>query len=138
MSIWTHVAVTIRFDALRISDHFSMTVDDLGQTCTFDSDRDAWDQCNVPCGSEGSLQTHLWVNPQMNCMAAYTAAIHGDLRDYQDVEEIKAYLNRICKGRLVRQGVANIEVEDRVSVVLKCSYMGHWEVVKETTDIMTP
>lgn len=116
MSQWTHVAATIRIDALRFA---GMGAPDLGKTCSFDSDDAAWDECDVPCGSEGSLQTHLWTNPSDHDLAAYTAMIWGDLRDYSSVDEVLAYLNRICAGQMVRQGVAEIGVEYQAAVIAR-------------------
>jgi len=118
MSTWTHIAATIRYDALRIPGMPSMKPD-LGKTCSFDSTESEWDACNVPCGSEGSLQHSLWVNPNVTHMAAYVVTIWGDLRDYQDVEEVIDYLKRITgKKMLVRGGVAQIEVSYAGTVVL--------------------
>lgn len=116
MSQWTHMAATIRFDALRMA---GMPAPNLGNTCTYESDQNAWDLCNVPCGSEGSLQYHVWENPSPNDLAAYTAMIWGDLRDYGDVEEITEYLNQVTDGHMIRQGVAEIEVEGGEPVVLR-------------------
>lgn len=116
MSQWTHVAATIRFDALRFA---GMGAPDLGKSCDFESDQGAWDVCDVPCGSEGSLQTHLWTNPKDHDLAAYTATIWGDLRDYSSVDEVLDYLDRICAGQMVRQGVAEIAVEYRDTVIAR-------------------
>lgn len=118
MSTWTHVAATIRFDAIRIPG-FPNQRPDLGKTCDFDDDYAVKDACNVPCGSEGSLQVHLWENPHRSHAAAYTAMIWGDLRDYSDVDEVLGYLTRITDGRMIRQGVAEIAVECEDPVVVR-------------------
>lgn len=118
MSTWTHVAATIRFDALRLPGMPNQKPD-LGKSCDFESESADWDACTVPCGSEGSLQTQLWENPHPTHMAAYTAMIWGDLRDYADVEEVIGYLDRITEGRMVRQGVAEIEVECQEPVIVR-------------------
>lgn len=105
MSTWTHVNSSIRFDSLR----GYMDPPDLGVTAG------VWDdyaKATVPCGSEGSLDTYLWVNPHESCMAAYTGAIFGDLRSYEDVDEIVAYFNRIVEGQMIRQGFFTIEVSN--------------------------
>src|SRR6266436_878596 len=124
MSMWTHVAIVIRFDGSQPQGDEELTIGqhlkpDLGKKFILDRDDDltyedfiaAENACTVPKGSEGSLYTNLWVNPDPSHMAAYTATIWGDLRDYDDVDEIIAYLNRITEGKWVRQGVATIEVE---------------------------
>jgi hypothetical protein len=114
MSKWTHVAATIRIDGIR---SLLGREPDLGSTCEFDSPRSDWDACDVPRGSEGSLQHSLYVNPQAYHLAAYVVTIWGDLRDYEDVGEILAYLERVTKDQLVRQGIAHVEVEGGPSVV---------------------
>ena len=109
MSQWTHVAATIRFDALRLPGMPDQRPI-LGNTCSFDSPQEDWEKCDVPCGSEGSVKHLIYEEPGPS-LAAYVAIIWGDLRDYSNVEEIKKYLERIIEGRMVRQGVAQIEVE---------------------------
>lgn len=107
MSQWTHVAGVIRFDDLMNTSGRP----DLGNTCNFDSSEEAWDRCSVPCGSEGSLQHSMWINPEPNHLAAYVCTFWGDLRDYSNEQEIVDYFKRITKGRLIRQGCFLIDVE---------------------------
>jgi hypothetical protein len=112
MSIWTHVAAAIRFDAMRtLPDARARMHPVLGNTVSFTDDEQAWLKCDVPCGTEGSLQHTLWENPHLSSLSAYTATIFGDLRDYNNVGEIVEYLRRCTQDRFVRQGVAVIEVE---------------------------
>lgn len=118
MSIWTHVAATIRFDSLRI---FKEDKPDLGNVVHYESPQEDWDKCDVPCGSEGSLTHTLWVNPNKSYVSAYTATIFGDLRDYENVDEIIAYLKRVTDGKMIRNGIATIETEGQSPVVL------HWQ-----------
>lgn len=108
MSQWTHVAAVIRYDKLRLTENDAPV---LGNACFFDSPEEDWKKCDIPCGSEGSLHTLLWVNPNESHLASYTATIFGDLRDYDNVAEIVTYLNRITKGNFIRQGCATIDVE---------------------------
>jgi len=132
MSTWTHVAATIRFDAIRLPGMPNQRPD-LGNTCDFDSPSSDWEACNVPRGSEGSLQVHLWENPHRNHVAAYTAMIWGDLRDYSSVDEVIEYLNRITADRMVRQGVAEIAVEYRDPVVVRFDEVAKiWQSVTRT------
>lgn len=102
MSIWTHVAAVIRFDSN------SMRMPEFKPDLN----------CGVPCGSEGGLTTTLWTNPNTSSRAAYVANIFGDLRNYDDVDQIIEYLNRITNGKMVRSGIATIQVEGRLPVVL--------------------
>lgn len=107
MSTWTHITGTIRFDG--IAD--LMPSPELGNTCNYSSEEKLWDSCNVPCGSEGSLQHNLQTNP--DSMAKWVATFWGDLRDYEDEEEVINYFNRIVEGRMIRQGIFSFEVESR-------------------------
>lgn len=92
---------------------------DLGKTCTYDSPSADWEACTVPRGSEGSLQVHLWTNPERMHAAAFTATIWGDLRSYESVDEVVEYLDRITQGRMVRQGIAEISIEYRDPMIVR-------------------
>lgn len=133
MSIWTHVAATIRFDAIRLTGFPSLRPN-LGNTCTFESSPKEWDACDVPCGSEGSLQYHILENPRKEELAAYVVTIWGDLRSYDNVEEIIGYLNRITTGTIVRQGCCVIEVEGKETVFVAYGHEERRWVSSEETD----
>lgn len=107
MSIWTHVVGVIRFDGIE----GLMPKPDLGLTASYDDDEEAWDKCNVPCGSEGSISHSLSTNPRDSSVARYVANIFGDLRDYEDTNEVIEYFNRIVEGQMVRQGMFSVSVE---------------------------
>lgn len=120
MSVWTHITGNIRIDGAPGLTKIS-TVEALkkvlGNTCSFDDDEAVWDACNVPKGSEGSLQYEvieygdglLWV----------TVAVWGDLRDYDFIAEIKAWFERIlcAEGLIVRQAVLSVSVENGREVI---------------------
>lgn len=108
MSQWTHVNAVIRFDGLSTG---FVKPPDLGFTCTYESTADEWAKCNVPKGSKGSLQYHVWENPNENSMASHTVMFWGDLRDYEDAEEILAYFKKITEGQLIRSGILEINIE---------------------------
>lgn len=76
MSQWTHVNASIRYDT-----HIGIGLPDFGY--------------NVPEGSEGPLTISIWQNPHRMMSASHTVSIFGDLRDYNDVEEILRYFTRI-------------------------------------------
>jgi hypothetical protein len=114
MSIWTHVAGIIRFDAIQAEE--SNLSPEMGNTCDFESTDEEWDKCNVPRGSEGSIKYLVWTNPRTSLLAAYSVMIWGDLRSYNDVNEIKEYLVRVTKGKIVRQLVVEVSVEGREPV----------------------
>ena len=108
MSTWTHVNSAIRFDSLRMI----QKKPDLGISVSFEDSGDAWDRCNIPCGSEGSLTIDMWESPDESSMAAYNASIFGDLRDYDDDDEIISYFNRITEGQMVRAGFFSIDIRE--------------------------
>ena len=128
MSVWTHVAATIRFDDIQ----GMQGEPQLGIIAKYGDPQDIWDKCDIPCGSEGSLEYTIWVNPDKSCIAAYTAMIWGDLRDYDNADEVIEYLNRICKGRMIRQGIAEIQVEgDGITVIRYDTKKGNWACIVE-------
>lgn len=115
MSQWTHINAVIRFDSLRAVGLPGLP--NLGNTCTYESDRKDWDDCNVPMGSEGSMQYQVWDNPHTGSLAAYTAMFWGDLRDYEDDKEILEYFARITKGQMIRSGLLEIDIEGSTPVI---------------------
>lgn len=128
MSNWTHVAAVIRFDFFK-----GITpAPDLGHTAIYPEiitaqameqfDHDMAD-CDVPCGSEGSLNHSL-----RESTGNIVATIWGDLRAYDDVAAILEYLELVTVGRRIRAGVAEITVdhpETRRLFVYDCS-AGAW------------
>lgn len=132
MSQWTHVAAVIRFDDIKIVADKTPFAPELGHTCSFEDDPTKWNACDVPCGSEGSLRYYVWNNPDLSDMAAYTVMIWGDLRDYDNSDEIIDYLKRITKGKLIRQGTATIAIEGRKTLTLLYNN-GNWETVSVIT-----
>lgn len=119
MSQWTHVCGCIRYDALRMVgtpyNHIEKIKELVGNPVSFDDSEEKWDACNVPCGSEGSIQFVFWANPSLNALAAFTVGIFGDLRDFgkEDVHKIKEWFNRItsAEGIMVRNAILEICIE---------------------------
>lgn len=110
MSVWTHVLGTIRFDNWFAFD-LTAYEPDVGIPCTFEDDIEQWDKCNIPCGSEGSLTISKWEAPNETSVARYTITIFGNLRDYDNEQEIIDYFNRITKDQDIRQACFTFEVE---------------------------
>ncbi len=109
MSTWTHVNVGIRFDGLPGMISSVAFAPDLGNVCHYKDSEEVWGKCNIPCGSEGSLQfSRVEYGTGLPWLAVH---IWGDLRDYSDVDEIITYLNRICNKMMIRDGIGIIEVE---------------------------
>jgi len=119
MSQWTHVCGCIRYDALRMAGMPYATLDQIkeliGHPVNYDDAKEKWDACNVPCGSEGSIQFVFWSNRSLNSLAAFTVGIFGDLRDFgsEDVPKIKEWFEKVTKseGVMVRSAILEIEVE---------------------------
>lgn len=95
MSQWTHIAGLIRLDSMgavmvrlpvrEINDRLKVAAAKaLGYTCSFESSNEAWDQCSVPRGSEGSLQYQVFSNSDRDehALSWGYVAIWGDLRDF--------------------------------------------------------
>ena len=125
MSQWTHVAGIIRIDDMRMLPMAEHPRDYMGNTCDYDDDEYTWDECDVPKGSEGSLEYSIFENPMHNHLSAYSVQIFGDLRDYNDLKEIEEYLNKITSGRMVRQGVVTVDIEREKTYIITHSD-GKW------------
>lgn len=128
MSQWTHVCGCIRYDALRMFGMPYSTLDEIkklvGNTVSFEDPEEKWDKCNVPCGSEGSIQFVFWSNPSLTALAAYTVAVFGDLRDFgkEDVHKIEEWFKRVitAKNIMVRNAIVEICVElEKEPIVLR-------------------
>ena len=104
MSIWTHVCGAVRVDDIR-----PISGGSLAKTLY------QW-QVMVPTGSEGDLNVSGWENPSVSSLASYTITIHGDLRDYDDTQEIVAWLNKNSE-KFIRQGCVQIAVEGQEPIV---------------------
>ena len=127
MSVWTHVTGVVRIDSIRISDDIPNFDKLFGKEWTFD---DMWDDepiyrefeidpAFMPSGSEGSLNKSVWVNPDKNCMSAYTITVFGDLRDYDDPDAIILWFKDCCKNVWVRQAIITVETEGRKPIIYR-------------------
>lgn len=110
MSIWTHVVGIIRFDGIVINGK-GTPFPDCDNVVDYDDDNEKWDKCNIPCGSEGSLNISYWENPDGHQLARWVVSIWGDLRDYSNEDEIIEYFNRITNKRSIRQACFTMYVE---------------------------
>ncbi len=119
MSQWTHVCGLIRYDDMRMADVALREQYEaaLGKTVDWDDPHESWKACDVPHGSEGSVHWKLDENPDRSAVYAYTVSLWGDLRDYDDVAEIRKWFERCVLNDhfLVRQAVLDVEVENRES-----------------------
>lgn len=131
MSVWTHVAGIIRFDGFRIDD-VKLDWDKIvgkelnwGDPYEIWADRDKNPKTFMPCGSEGSLNKVIWENPDKSSLASYTVSVFGDLRDYDDLTEIKKWFAEVCRKLWVRNAVITAECE------LGSRLTAHWDTAKE-------
>lgn len=121
MSQWTHVNASIRFDGM--SEIELPSEKDLGRICRWDDeDWSHWENPDLPCGSEGSIEYKIIKNPLKSCLAAMVIVFYGDLRDYNNVNEILEYFNKIIKNRSIRSGILEIEVEYGDTLVYRFDY----------------
>jgi len=99
MSQWTHVAGLIRLDSMEsvvklpIKEKAGKMQEAikkaLGNTCDFESSLEETQACNVPQGSEGSLQYRVYRNSDEDehALSWGYIAIYGDLRDFGKEDE---------------------------------------------------
>lgn len=123
MSRWTHVAGIIRIDDLPFLGENNW-MEYFGKEVHFSSPMDVWKDLDehpedyLPTGSEGSLHSSLWKNPDDHSLAAYTLMIFGDLRDYDTPEKIIEWFKEKLSGiPVVRQAVITVETEGLEPVV---------------------
>ncbi len=135
MSQWTYVAGTIRVDGF--PDLLGLSHDEekeqiekmVGSTCDYDSPPEQWDACNVPCGSEGSIQRRFMLTGYDkgigHSISRGVVSIWGDLRRYENEREIVEWFKAVIKkfealdssdnkyGFSIRDAMLSVEVEGR-------------------------
>jgi len=125
MSQWTHVNASIRFDGL---ENQLPTEETFGKVCRPDDKNHAhWYSPDLPCGTEGSIDYSIIMNPRQTSIAYMIVVFFGDLRDYKDVDEVLEYFRKITRGSMVRSGVLEINVESRHKQVYSYeTKIGEW------------
>lgn len=131
MSFWTHVNGSLRVDSL------TGDMRNLFRTVGFWGKDEEWEACNVPCGSEGSLDISIWYNPQPNDASRYTINFFGDLRGFEEDEqpEIIEWLDNLIKDNnmIIRGGIVTINKKTY-------RYFEHidenWDVVKQGFELI--
>lgn len=118
MSQWTHVNASIRFDEINRED--LPTEKELGKICRWeDEDFSHWGNSTLPCGSEGSLEYAIIANPDIHCIAAMAVVFFGDLRDYNNANEILKYFGKITEGRMIRSGILEVDIENNNTLIYR-------------------
>lgn len=109
MSYWTHVNGAIRVDSVPLK---NKEIKALFKTCKFGSPAEDWEVCNVPRGSEGSLQVLLHFNHDKYEACKIAMTIYGDLRGFDESQhhEIIEWINAIITDNemSVRDGVLTL------------------------------
>ena len=124
MSQWTHVCGCVRIDSIFHEMVNSQIEAVFGKILHYESDGWMWDEQEncpelyTPTGSEGGIEYDVWENPKDYMAASHNISIFGDLRDYDNAEEIIEWFNKICKAFVIRDAVLNIEVEYIKTVTL--------------------
>jgi hypothetical protein len=59
------------------------------------------------------LNISVWEQPRIGSLAAYTVSIFGDLRDYEDEQEIIDFFNRFISDKWIRDASFTIRVEGK-------------------------
>ena len=134
MSQWTHVSGNIRIDSLFGIDDLTLEIleEILGKVIDFE-DEGEW-ETKLPLGSEGSIKYVIWENPRESALAHYSVSIFGDLRNYDDVNEIEKWFEGVLFSKyniisrktkkpfeahlIIRDAVLSIDVEYQDKVVL--------------------
>lgn len=124
MSIWTHVNCCIRYDRIEGVMDYPPIESKIGNTYDPYSNDEVVDNrlsnFLMPFGSEGSLNFSVWKNPHKNSFPTYTVSIFGDLRDYDNVDELINYFKKITvdSGEMIRNAVMEIAVEGSDEIIL--------------------
>ena len=109
MSYWTHVNGSIMVEDTPLTDK---QIKSLFRTCSFKSPDADWEACNVPRGSEGSLQVDLNFNNDVYEACRVTMTISGALRDFYESQhnEIIDWINAIINDNdmCIRDGVLTV------------------------------
>jgi hypothetical protein len=123
MSRWTHVAGVIRVDSIPgvIPDpEFSK----IFKTFNYHNAETMRNSCNVPYGSEGSLQVSVYTNPATVGVPRFIVTIWGDLRDFGDDNDMvlmkKWWKKTLKQFPMIRQAVLKVDDEhEENSFILK-------------------
>lgn len=116
MSQWTHVNASIRFDGITSIDDTIISEKDLGIIETWENDKET---DFIPCGSEGSIEYKIIETGSENSLACRAVIFTGDLRDYDNVDEIIEYFYKITKDKMIRSGILEIWVEGQEPIVFR-------------------
>lgn len=125
MSRWAHVNGSIRINAICSNCKEGEIAEDIqkcfGTTVDFLDPAEVWDECTVPCGSEGSLQYEFIELNNKNSMNCGIVVIHGDLREYCNKQEIIDWIKKAISSSeiwWVRSLCIKIDIDYEKSIIL--------------------
>lgn len=130
MSQWTHVNASIRFDSL-LGDG-KPTVRELG---IINSYYNPYEFSIIPSGSEGSIEYTIVDTGSENALAANVVVFSGDLRDYENEQEILRYFKRIVKNKTIRSGILEIDIETKDTILYRYRFNKGWVEIYRTTEL---
>lgn len=116
MSTWTHVVGAVRFDGIPGMGplHKLQTIEEIVIGVKKVTDEGVVDhnwRNPLPMGSEGPIQYKI--HEYGKGLPWIIITIWGDLRDYDDVDEIDKWFMELCGAwPLIRDGVLSIRVDD--------------------------
>ena len=90
----------------------------FGKTYAWGDPELFWESCNVPCGPEGSVQYEIKKTKRGNEICWGIVYLWGDLRDYDDAQEIYEWIKRACRGLMIRSCCVKIDIEMGKSYII--------------------
>lgn len=116
MSLWTHVNGALRIDNINYTlepvsvRKYKKELKSLFKTVSFKGLPYEWAACNVPCGTEGSLNVSIWV---ANDGEMATINFFGDLRGFTDTDGVIEWIDNIIidNSLSVRDGIMHMNEE---------------------------
>ena len=114
MSIWTHCSGVIRLDAVRYDKKDSLTKKDFNKIFIQSTWHKYNENCNMPQGDEGSIEYSLNISDDLDCVAnAYVLTFTGDLRSYNNIDEIIEW------WKSIPQLIENLQAETNKSCYIR-------------------
>ena len=145
MSVWTHIIGSIYIDTMAfLGKNFEKVLKEkFGRTVSFSDSQRKWNRCNVPRGSEGSIQYKIIRGGESGTSYSggekeavdyrWIVTIWGDLRDYDTPKEIIQWIEQATKGLFVREGIIKLYVEGQDHIILRHTSKG-WEQITAKGD----
>lgn len=118
MSIWTHVAGIVRIDSFDIIPDETF-VEKIGNIIKWESPSWEWDLAEkkpelfTPFGREGGINYNIIENQEKGSIDKYCVTFYGDLRDYDDINAIENWFEKILYESefMIRDAVLSIDLE---------------------------